>query len=399
MPVKITGYTKLPEALKQLPGLSYQIALERLDKMDFTEKIGFLDTTLRSGAAKHDDEQTVVLLQMIRMVLDDHWVAEFTQREDIRNYEREHAGHNEAAKQFRKYLAALYWDLPDCQRVQNSASSADWRGSHPEATLFAAKDEIFRELLQEWTAEVTPESRHAFRRAIAMGWPLSAQYTRIRDGEDEVELKARGRYVDDKEVAERMRAMRLHLDSFGDRFKMSPDSIFAPWLNQPNVPEDIQKLLVVARAKAGGHKLAMRDVRFGSMLDSLPESALAVVGTLSQRIRRAMEAVAGINNWIGETVAYQGSEWRRKQYVVEWLQQHFTFEFIGTDTVKIDIGPRDYIDYKDAFLAAVNAVNAVRTEGELTDFRIELVVRGFLQGDEVHKTAPMLDKTWPAQTA
>lgn len=125
------------------------------------------------------------------------------------------------------------------------------------------KNYIFRELIPEW--ELTPEepskeSKYAFRRMIAMGWPQREEVA-PNPSEFEVELNARGRFVHEKERELYIASIREHLQRCCGRLQAEDaDAIFAPWLTQESVPDEILKLLVMARAKLGGPALALRDI-------------------------------------------------------------------------------------------------------------------------------------------
>lgn len=181
-----------------------------------------------------DDTAVVALLELLRAV---HGEAELTYRAD---------------------LEELYWQLPG-DVAYNS-----------RAVLPQSKSLIFQELLKDWKPDRTPASTRAFRRVIAMGWPR-ARWASPDAGEHELELKARGYHVGERLRETFLKTLRSYLQYPGDwrgsffggkeHAPREIDCAFRPWLTQRDVPEEILHVMVMARAKAGGLSMALRDIR------------------------------------------------------------------------------------------------------------------------------------------
>jgi hypothetical protein len=192
---------------------------------------------------------------------------------------------------------------------------------------------------------------------------------------------------------------RQHLDNFGtyEERKAGPDAVFGPWMYQFHVPEELRTLLTVARAKAGGPQLADRDTRNGAILDGLPDTGLEILAARAERMRGAVGAGHNVGVHIGTYIGKHvpGST---HSYFQERLKKVFKCRFVEEDEIAIDIGPTGGETPEDIFVAAVDGITYHRgVNAHLRSFVVHLTVKGWPQGDEVHKTVPTLTKSWPAE--
>lgn len=271
------------------------------------------------------------------------------------------------------YLEELYWRLPTTERVQEGLR---------KPAFVKSRLHICGKLIRKWTANPTRNSDDAFRRLIAMGWPLHEKY-QPRDGDTVVELNARGRIVSQEEVKGILDIVRAHLNGFTfdkGAERLSPDEIFRPWLAMLNVPEDLRKMLNVARARMGGPELAERDLIYANILDGLPDSALEAIRRIADPMRQTVgevnEAFERLFRWLGD--AYP--RFQARQY----LKKKMAFK--GCAWVAITIGPVGEPD--EVFAAMVRIIETMRQEKRLCDVAITLEVHD--QSHPFHQTA----KTW-----
>lgn len=318
------------------------------------ERVAWIDFMLEACLRHFEDESCVSLLEA-----------------------RQRAVGPGTSPSFNVFLEDFYWKLPVHQLVRGAS----------EPAFVKTRLHICRLLIREWGATPNAETAHAFRRLIAMGWSESERQLR-RAGESDVEVQARGRRVSDEERKGILEIIRNHMEGFGswEERKAGPDTLFDPWLRQSHVPEDIQKLLVIARAKMGGAALAQRDIRNGGILDGIPCDGLELLRTEADGLRRLVrevnEALERLLARLGET----NPMYQARQY----LERACYFEKL--DELTIRIGPAG--DPDDLFAEMATIIVQMRNEGRLTACRVNLDVRGgglFAQEEEGRK----LTKSWP----
>jgi hypothetical protein len=388
MPVKIEPYTSFEEALKQSGALAFETVMMLLNRMPPNEVLELL--MARVLAARGDAEKLIVLLQLIRKQLVVACVAEYAERPFRYASQRERAAEMEAVVRFRAYLDQLFWQLPDSRRQTLYAMEQDgsrYEDGHttlqalPEVKLF-----IFRELLPEWTAEPTAKSVYAFRRAIAMGWPLPSQFTAKFDGEDDVELRARGRRGGPDGAKQYVNAVRTHLEGFAsfEERRKGADALYGPWLAQQRVPEDIEKLLVIARAKMGGPDTARRDLRYAATMHGLPVSSELILATTADRMRTLLGDAQSV---IDALIAKLGERYPRYDARRNLPR---SIEFVSPNYIVIDIGgANDAEDIAVMFGDTVHAIGAARAGGAFQESYVELRVRSRYEDGP-----PPLQRVW-----
>lgn len=373
MPVKISGYTSFEEALKQSGELAFEITTQLISNLTPLKVLNLLKAKVLAVAKKQDSDKLTVLLQMIRKQFVTVCIEEFKKKEFQYDHERDRAAEREAAIRFRTYLAELFWQLPDSRREQLYYREQD--GSRCEdghATLQAlpaTKRFIFQELLPEWTAEPTKQSVHAFRRVIAMGWPLGKDFTYPREGEQEVERKARGRLIDAKERGKYEDDVRQHLDKIAGYGSEGTDKVFSPWLAQKNVPEEIQKILTLARARKGGTELACRDIKNAAVLEGLPESGYVVLKMNADRMRRWCSEVQAVAAAVEDGIAKRWSPHYRRQVVAPHTLD------INFSSLTIKFSEHGVEEVTAVFNDAKAALKTARKEGKLQGCHVIIKVR------------------------
>lgn len=167
---------------------------------------------------------------------------------------------------FRERLRELYWDLPDARLVQGHHIAT----GHPleverSPTLVKTKLDVLGHIIGDWVPQLTQESIKVFRFMLAAYRPRPSG-NNLREGESHAEWKAHGRFVSDDEQNGILRLVREHVGTH----PFTAEAI-EPWLEQPNVPDEIQKILAMARARHGGPELAKRDIRNARVLAALDE--------------------------------------------------------------------------------------------------------------------------------
>jgi hypothetical protein len=280
------------------------------------------------------------------------------------------AGEGRANRErFNLRLEEIFWKLPFSEPELYSPYS-----QHRERKGLLVKSRLFicRELIKEWTVTEMPQSVHAFRRLIAMGWPATLEHQ--RQGESDVEMRARNRMIFAKEREGILAIAREHLATFAthEEQREGPDAVFGPWLAHACVPDELRKLLVMARAKMGGFELTKRDIRNADILNGVPDSGLHIIRAIAERMWDAVQAgqVAGERVWEVIQVA-------NPQY--HYLDMHFdkaySCQFTGEDAIAIEIGPLQ-VPPEFVFLAAKDVVNNIRARTALLRFNISLTVTG-----------------------
>jgi hypothetical protein len=388
MPVKIDGYTSFDDAFKQSPELVWTVAKSLLAGRSHEERHALLHDLALAAAKTHQDEQLLVLLQMKRKLTEESAKAEFATRMEYQySHERERAAESAADARYRAYIADLFWQLPDSRQEQTYVRDQD--GSRYEdglqrvQTLVTTKARIFRELLGEWSYQATEKSVHAFRRAIAMGWPLSAQFKQLFAGESDSELRARGRFVGQDEQKQYSTAVREHLGRF-DSYevkKHGADAVFAPWLAQQRVPEDIEKMLVVARAKMGGIEMARRDVRYASVLDGLPESGIDLLRVAADEMRARYADAQSVVKEVVETIRKRNPYWRG-----DTVPHTISFKSQKELTISFDRCQSDE-DQSTMFGDANVAIAAAEAVGRFKGCTVRLDVRQSDEGTAILRNA------------
>ncbi len=152
------------------------------------------------------------------------------------HWNREEFEQNCARKKFLEKLRELYSKLPRMREIWQN-------GRHEEIVLAQSRFWILKEVSSEWAPELTPGSVKAFQFLVKAF--------------NEMPM---GRIADEKY---RKDILQLVHDKTGEWFK--PEQL-EEWLKQPDVPIQIQQKLLIARARNGGPKLTLRDIRNSQFL-------------------------------------------------------------------------------------------------------------------------------------
>ena len=169
------------------------------------------------------------------------------------------------------WVKEVYWLLPDAKKVGHDDAFG--------ATLVKTKMFIISKVIFEWQPEeFTESSINAFRFLIAAFNPNPKEWGKI-EGESAYEIMARGRRVYKEEKEGILQMIREHL-----KWRRNPECL-NEWIKQPAVPEDIQNIIIVARARNGSVKLAVRDIRYSEILEPLdPDRRSSVALELHKQI-------------------------------------------------------------------------------------------------------------------
>lgn len=229
-------------------GGTYQVLSEQLLKnLPFPEKLAAIESALLAAAMGHNDDVTLEMVELLSTAYHkEEWEIMLREKKTSADYYR-------GEQRFREHIRRLYWQLPDGRTSLHKG--------YKQATLFKTKLRIFGEIIKEWG---TPResSVRAFRFLIAAYNPLPEGELR-HEGESDDEMQARGRWVFHEEQAATLQLIREHTG----RDWRPKDLEF--WLQQPYVPEGIQRLLILARARNGGMALVERDLWFAKLLEPL----------------------------------------------------------------------------------------------------------------------------------
>ncbi len=330
----------------------------------------FLDEIVMTAARRYDDEQTFALTNLMCAVITEREVA--VARDGTGNrFEKENAAKAVAVEKALKYLDDLFWRLPD-SRVQLDYET---RKPYNTAALTGTKAFIFKRLLTQWKLAVPSEvSIRAFRRAIAMGWPLPAE-TKTLPGESDIELKVRGRWVSADERKQYLTTLR---ECLGGLTSDDPDSLFSHWFSLQAVPSDIRDLLAIARTRLGGHHLASRDVVRAGMLNGLPQSGVEVVAALAVRMRLAVEGLTRVKELIAKSIPaphIHQSYFQRERIIAEGVERavKYAFNFSPeTVTLQMTVMVPDEMYGSNMYYPTVDAIEKVQCKGNLLDIAIML---------------------------
>ena len=197
------------------------IAHEVLNKASAMDRIRIIEEFMEVAAATQNDEAYLKLLGLLKKAY------EFTaydlagaEVEKWKSYEQERFARNLAEKKFRERIRNIFSDLPTASSLVNSRL---W---------------IVKQISSEWYENLTPQSRSAF------GF-LCKAYTTIANPK------------------ERQGILQIIQEKTGGGFK---PELLEEWLEEPNIPDEIQQRLVIARTRNGHPSLAKHDIRCAKLL-------------------------------------------------------------------------------------------------------------------------------------
>lgn len=185
-------------------------------------------------------------------------------------------------KSFIRQIKIIYWNLPDARVEMEYDRYDDKKSPHHYPILIESKKWILEKVAWEWQLdEYNDWDIECFRFLVAAYKSMPKDWQK-HDGESEDETKARGRFISE---AEQGKIEALLREKGGYKSKD-----IEMWLQQNWLPEEMAKILVIARARSGGRKLALRDMRYAELLEPLnPEvsspAALDLHKNLCEKIR------------------------------------------------------------------------------------------------------------------
>jgi hypothetical protein len=364
----INVWTKYVDILKEFGDMGGILAAQAVGTgWSWEKRVETARSLFDACVAKEQDRYAVAMLELLE-----------------RAYTRDREANDltEIYQQFRRVLEVIYWALPD---------KTTGPGGGSKATLVATKRWIVEKLLVEWVATPTVDSVYAFRRLIAMGWPM--QENARRGHQSEVEwLQGRGRCVFEEERKGICEIVRSRMEHFGtwDERKAGADEIFRLWLEQPHVPDELLAILTLNRARMGGPQLAMRDLHYASVLNGIPRSGLDLLTSSAQRLREAAKAVQRVMYEALGTI--EGH--RHSSYARTHLEDGDRWRFVSEHTIALKVGPLGKAE--DLLVAMVEAISRVRADSILKTFDLQLEVAGHADRDNDQQviTLPRLTKSW-----
>lgn len=201
--------------------------------ISIVERLKLAENLLIGSIINYDDASAVEMLRLVKRAFLD------LAGNDVARMEEQLA-------EFHDFLAKLFWEY--LEPLENCLLP----GNIPKLqALMRTRLLIFGELIQRWELTLIKKNIRAFHRIVAMGWPR-------------LDCGRRSRWMPKKEHDGIREIVRDHVakllrDAGNDL--ASIDAAVRPWLELPDVPDELRNILVVARAKAGGVPMALRDIQ------------------------------------------------------------------------------------------------------------------------------------------
>jgi len=272
------------------------IADRFITSLSITERVDEIRETFELAVRSHNDEAALELLQVLDRI---YYALD--------------------SDQFHSWLKDFYWDLPDAKKAGTRYNEFSKKYDDVfEATLVEAKMHIIPRILSEWRLEeLTESSIDAFRFIIAAFEPRPKEW-RKREGGSVYETMTQGRRVYKEEKDRILQMIRTHVE-------WRQTEHLNQWIKQPAVPHEIQKVLIIARARNGGMELALEDIRHSEILQPL--------GT-DKRSQAALE----LHKKICLKIAVLDAEVSRLIVAMKKIHNHTKTDVIGaSETVMGDI--------------------------------------------------------------
>ncbi len=371
MALKIESWDTPEEVLGRVPSVAASLATTLLNRYSFEEQYELLRKKVGQAICASSDEGVQVLLHIIREAMREFVTKVNAARAGTKDFLSPAQIQAGVDFMYRSYLSELFWELP---------SRPGYSDAGRVSLMVDTKVRIFRELIREWTSASTPSSRHAFRRAIAMGWPEQSmsEHQRLIEERDPIECKAVGRFVGAEEQKRYVAVVRECLGCFGVYpYKgVTADSVFGPWLAEKHVPGEIEDLLVVARAKAGGVATARRDIDYATLMDGISSSGVAMLRSVAGSFRRWQTDVDAVFERITKLSAGNDDELKYRKN----LQREF--DVLAPDSIRIQVcaGWEHHARLSAMHRDAQAAIEHVKSVGMLRGCSVELCV--YLRNDE-----------------
>jgi len=257
------------------------IADRFITSLSITERVDEIRETFELAVRSHNDEAALGLLRVLDRV---YCVLD--------------------PEKFHSWLKDFYWDLPDAKKVGTRYNEFSKKYDDVfEATLVETKMYMIGQIIHEWKPEeLTESSIDAFRFIIAAFEPRPKEW-RKQEGGSVYETMTQGRRVYKEEKDRILQMIRTHVE-----WRQKTEHL-NQWIKQPAVPYEIQKVLIIARARNGGMELALEDIRHSEILqplgtDKRSQAALELhkkiclkIAVLDAEVSRLIVAMKKIHNY------------------------------------------------------------------------------------------------------
>lgn len=300
-----------------------------LTAMPHTERIAFLANTFLFFAERHLDQTAEKLFGYLMKAYqrEEYEIAESTDH---------HLGnaYNRAMRKFGNHIRELFLKLPD-KRQTGTEYGDSARGYVPRysRTLPKTKNLMLQHISNDWIAEPTEESKAAFRFLLAA--------VELEGNRSPHAASSGKRMVFQEETAELFQLVREHLEH-----KVFKPEHLEVWLQEKNVPWQIQNMFLVARVRAGGTELFGRDLRNKKLLeefdpDKRSEAAIDLLGQRSAEIAALDAAVQELL----KRMRPEGNWWDPKMDKIgesEYVScQKIAVDYVNISTVSISVQLKD----------------------------------------------------------
>ncbi|MDP3785033.1 MAG: hypothetical protein Q8R12_03070 [bacterium] len=271
------------DANPQFSNCGLLIGYEVLNNTTNLERLEKLEQFVFGAAKVHNDEACLELLKLLKRAYEfAAYDLAGTEIVELKPYEQERRARDLAEEKFQAKLMELYCNLPDRRKVSQTERRDTFCGEFKE-TLVGSKQWILKEIAPHWAEERNPKSIAAFRF-------LCEAYA------------SKGRAIYPKE---RENILQIVQERTGGWFK--PEHL-EEWLKETDVPQEIRKKLVIARARNGGVELAERDIRNAELLKKLnpgirSKAALKLFESDCEEIMELDEAISKLLTPMREYVA------------------------------------------------------------------------------------------------
>lgn len=203
-----------------------------LSNLSLNERAQEIDRVILEAAKRHNDDAVLALLAIQKSIYEEIELQKVKQEVDS---EKKRKIRDESRADFINYLRQLYKGLPDVQN--NLEYQGGGRDDRKISTLTKSKEWILQRIIWSWDGDQDDGSLSLFRFIIVAG-----------------KFDEERKFIQDT-LRDQVRAWRPEKLEF--------------WLKQQNVPESIEKVLLITRARNGGAELVRRDIYFAEILKPL----------------------------------------------------------------------------------------------------------------------------------
>ncbi len=239
--------------------------------------------------------------------------------------------HDRANRKFRDYLMEIYWQLSNVKRAAT--------GQHPKEdelrpTMLKTKYWILEQIANDWRPKRNAGSiteKEAGKKAFEFLVKVYNGITESNNSKNKFRTSYQLRLVSKKEKGKIIELIR------------SCDSNFKPeeleeWMQDPNLPYDIEKTLAIARTRNGGPKLWQRDIQNAEILKlfSLDERTPTAI----ELYKKFGQEIANLDNEVKTLIAkMQKNGWAEQDEIgaSEYVTGIIKFELINLTAVIISV--------------------------------------------------------------